>query len=165
MIDQVLEILLPAKHDVPDEEAFKAIESRTLDLGINQPNRKRILVIAMELFQNLKRHANHQHLALLRIRQLRSGGFQITSLNFAGSESTSRLQGKHSELMGCADYRQLFKQKLEKKISGNEVPGNLGLELCFRSASTSSLRMLPFSRDLSLIYLSFSLDNHGKIHS
>jgi hypothetical protein len=158
-----LEIILPVSRDVKDEDAFKSIQSSIRVRFIPPPNRKRILVIAMELFQNLKRHSNHNHLALLRIRKNDKGDYVISSINFADSVSTGKLAGKHSELTETRDYRRNFREKLEKKMSSSEPPGNLGLDLCFRNSSMSRLRLFPYSEDLSLIYLSFTLNDYGKI--
>jgi len=158
-----LEIMLPVDMEVRDEDAFKYIQSSIRVRFIPPPIRKRILVIAMELFQNLKRHANHGHLAILRIRKDNGGNYVISTLNMADSSTTGKLAGKHSELAETKDYRRNYRDKLEKKMSSSEPPGNLGLDLCFRNSSKSKLRPFPYSEELSLIYMSFTLSDYGKI--
>ena len=164
MNQEVLEILLPVNQKLQDEDAFRTIDLRMSELSVQAPFRKCILFIAMEMFQNLKRHANPHHLSILRIRRKRNRGFEISSFNFADSQATGRLTGKHSALKKTADYRQAFREKLAQKMHGTEAPGNLGLDLCFRNSSSSRLQAIPFSDHLTMIYLSFSL-NYGEIVS
>ena len=157
MTHPFVEIILPISRNVRDEDAFKIIQSSIRSRFIPPPNRKRILVVAMELFLNLKRHASSEHMALLRIRKEDSGGYQISSLNFADSGHTTKLSTKHRELCEETDYRQHFKKQLAEKVLLNGQPGNLGLDICFRQSSKSSIRLFPYSSTLTLIYISFFL--------
>jgi hypothetical protein len=160
-INPILEIRLPVSQEVPDENAFISIQNSIKDLLIPAPESHRILMIAMELFQNLKRHANHGHLALLRISEKIPGIYEISSMNFANVVSSKRLSGKHHELSETSDYRQHFREKLRKKYETHDSPGNLGLDICFRNSTRSKLKLVPFDKELNLIYLSFTLKKNG----
>jgi hypothetical protein len=153
-----VEIMLPVNREFQDEDAFKIIQSSIRQKFIPPPNRKRILVVAMELFLNLKRHASKEHLALLRIRKEESGDYEISSINFAETTPTENLSKKHAELLLKKDYRQNFKNKLSEKVLTSEKPGNLGLDICFRQSSGSKMRIFPYSNTLALIYISFFLN-------
>jgi hypothetical protein len=149
--------MLPVSSDFRDEDAFRIIQSGIRAKFIPPPNRKRILVIAMELFLNLKRHASRDHLALLRIRKEDSGQYEISSINLAEINPSEKLSRKHAELSKLTDYRQNFKKKLTEKLSSGSEPGNLGLDICFRQSSGSRMRIFPYSNTLTLIYISFLL--------
>jgi hypothetical protein len=158
MSSPFVEIMLPVSRELKDEDAFKIIESSIRLKLIPPPNRKRIIVIAMELFLNLKRHASREHLALLRIRKEDSGKYEISSINLAEAKPTESLSKKHADLILEKDYRQNFKNKLSEKVLTREKPGNLGLDICFRQSNGSKMRIFPYSNTLTLIYISFFLN-------
>jgi hypothetical protein len=158
MSSPFVEIMLPVSSEFLDEDAFKIIQSSIRQRFIPPPNRKRILVVAMELFLNLKRHASKEHLALLRIRKEDSGKYEISSINFAETSPTENLSKKHAELNLEKDYRQNFKNKLSEKVLTSKKPGNLGLDICFRQSNGSKLRIFPQSSTLALVYISFFLN-------
>lgn len=158
----LFEILIPAGRNVQDEDFFMDVETRVRHTALAPADRKKVLVIAMEMFQNMKRHGNHAHLALLRISEGAEKSLQITSINFADTDSARRLSGKHDKLLQISDYRKNFRQTLLNKMKVVEPAGNLGLDICFRNSSGSILRTIPQPGDLKLIFLSFSVGNYGK---
>jgi hypothetical protein len=162
MPQDLFEILIPAGRKFPDEVFFSLVDDRIRRISDNVADRKKMLVIAMEMFQNMMHHGNHEHLSVLRISENGGNHFRITSMNFANADESRRLAGKHRKLCGVQDYRRNFREKLEQKLTNTEPAGNLGLDICFRNSSSSSLRMVPGKGNLDLIHLTFSIGKHGK---
>jgi hypothetical protein len=162
MTQPLFELLIPAKGRVMDEDFYVSIETGLRQIARNPVDRKRLLVVAMEMFQNLVRHGLHNRISLLRIRKTRDSGYRISSLNFANEESSRCLSGKHAKLSGVDDHRKNFRDKLLRKLQIKEPAGNLGLDICFRNSRESKLRLIPSDNNQNLIFLSFSLENHGK---
>lgn len=158
----IVEIILPANGTISDEDVFKHLDSGIKLLPMNHGDRKRLLVVAMELFLNIRRHGTHHKLAVLRIAQTSGSGYVISSINYADALEVSRLSGKHRTLLGVKDYRKNFRDKLQHKLIVPEPAGNLGLDICFRNSSASTLRVIPAAENLQLIHLSFSLYQNGK---
>lgn len=162
MSQPLFELLIPVKERVKDEDFFASIETRLKQIARHPSDRKRLLIVAMEMFQNLVRHGLHNRISLLRIRQTGDSGYRISSLNFADEEASRRLSGKHEKLSGIEDFRKNFREKLLHKLQVKEPSGNLGLDICFRNSKESRLRLFPSDKNQNLIFLSFSLENHGK---
>jgi hypothetical protein len=162
MRQDLFEILIPAGRKFPDEVFFSLVDDRIRRISDNIADRKKILVIAMEMFQNMMRHGNHEHLSILRISENSENQFRITSMNFANANESRRLAGKHLKLCGVQDHRRNFREKLQQKFPITEPAGNLGLDICFRNSSSSSLKMVPGNGNLELIHLTFSIGKHGK---
>jgi hypothetical protein len=162
MSQQLLEILLPARARLRDEDVYIELENGVRQLNISLSDRKKIMVIAMELFLNMKEHGFTERLSLLRIHDVAGKDFQISSLNFASPAETLRLSGKYNQLTRVGDYRKNFRDKLAAKNFTDEPAGNLGLDICFRNSTRNNLRLYPVSDELNLVFLSFSLHNHGK---
>ena len=162
MSQQLLEILLPARARLRDEDVYIELENGVRQLNISLSDRKKIMVIAMELFLNMKEHGFTERLSLLRIHDVAGKDFQISSLNFASPAETLRLSGKYNQLTRVGDYRKNFRDKLAAKNFTDEPAGNLGLDICFRNSTRNNLRLYPVSDELNLFFLSFSLHNHGK---
>lgn len=157
----VVEILIPANGSFPDEVVFSEIQGRLKLPELSPADRKRLLVVAMELFLNIRNHADHHHLALIRINTV-NGGFMVSSMNFARNPDSRRLSDKHQMLSGINDYRKNFRDRLQRKLVTPEPTGNLGLDICFRNCTSSSLHIFPARDNLQLIHLSFSLHPNGK---
>jgi hypothetical protein len=165
MKSPLLEILVPVNHEISDELAFRKIESVAKSLNLPAIAGKRLLSVAMEMFQNLKNHAHRSHLSMIRVRNSKTGLLEIASLNFADDNSSKRLSSKHDYLKKLENRRESFVKKISLKTQNLEKPGNLGLDICFKYAKSSKLKTVQSDNQLNLIYLAFLLDINGKSHS
>ena len=165
MKSPVLEILVPVNREISDELAFRNIESVAKSLNLPAIAGKRLLSVAMEMFQNLKTHANRSHLSMIRVRNSKTGLLEIASLNYADDISSKRLSSKHDYLKKLENRRESFVEKISLKTQNLEKPGNLGLDICFKYAKASKLKTVQSDNQLNLIYLAFLLDINGKSHS
>ncbi len=165
MKSPLLEILIPVNHEISDEIAFRSIESVSKSLNLTAIVGKRLLSVAMEMFQNLKNHSNRSRLSMLRIRNPKIGLLEIASLNYADDNCCKRLNSKHDYLEKLENRRESFVEKVSLKTQNLEKPGNLGLDICFKYAKSSKLQTVHYDNQLNLIYLAFLLDINGKSHS
>jgi hypothetical protein len=165
MKSHILEILIPVNHEISDELAFRRIESVAKSLDLPAIAGKRLLSVAMEMFQNLKSHANRSRLSLLRVSNTKTGLLEIASLNYADENSAKLLISKHDYLEKLENRRESFVEKVSLKTQNLEKPGNLGLDICFKYAKSSKLQTVHSDNQLNLIYLAFLLDINGKSHS
>lgn len=165
MKSPLLEILIPVNHEISDEAAFRSIESVAKSLNLPSIAGKRLLSITMEMFQNLKNHANRSRLSMIRVRNSKTGLLEIASLNYADDNCSNRLSSKHDYLEKLENRRESFVAKISLKTQNLEKPGNLGLDICFKYAKSSKLQTVHSDNQLNLIYLAFLLDINGKSHS
>lgn len=118
-------------------------------------------MIAMELFQNIRRHRLADRLSLLRIRQLPDHQIQFHTFNLAHSPTSEKLKKKFQILKKTANLKLHFQQKLLTKATEPEPEqGDLGMEICFRHTTKQNLRVFPVGPDLDLIYIEFLLSDN-----
>lgn len=161
MKSDTFEILIPSLVSFPDEEAYQLLEVEATKLGLSKRLKKRFCMIAMELFQNIRRHRLADRLSLLRVRQLPDHQIQIHTFNLAQSPSSEKLREKFQFLKKTNNLKRHFQQKLLIKTSEPEPEqGDLGMEICFRHTYKQYLQIFPVGPDLDLIYIEFLLSDN-----
>jgi predicted lipase len=161
MKSDTFEILLPSLASFPDEEAYQLFEVEATKLRLGNKQKKRFCMIAMELFQNIRRHRVIERLSLLRIRQLPDLQIQIRTFNLAHSPTSEKLKEKFHILKNTNNLKLHYQQKLLSKTSEtNRQQGDLGMEICFRHTLRQNLQIIPVGPELNLIYVEFLLSDN-----
>ena len=118
-------------------------------------------MIAMELFQNIRRHRLADRLSLLRVRQLPDHQIQIRTFNLAHSPTSEKLRQKFQILKKTDNLKLLFQEKLLRKAADPDPEqGDLGMEICFRHTHKQNLHIIPVGPELDLIYIEFLLSDN-----
>jgi hypothetical protein len=158
MKSNTFEILIPSLVSYPDEDAYQLFEVEATKMRLGKKLKKRFCMIAMELFQNIRRHRLADRLSLLRVRQLPDHQIQIHTFNLAHSPTSEKLKEKFHILQKTDNLKLYFQQKLQNKVSEtNPEQGNLGMEICFRHTHKQNLQIFPVGPELDLIYIEFLL--------
>jgi hypothetical protein len=156
------EILLPSLVSYSDEDAYQLFEVEAGRMRLGKKLKKRFCMIAMELFQNIRRHRVADRLSLLRVRQLPDHQIQIHTFNLAHSPTSEKLKKKFQILKKSTNLKLHFQQKLQTKTSDPEPEqGDLGMEICFRHTLKQNLQIFPVGPDLNIIYIEFLLSDHA----
>jgi hypothetical protein len=158
MKSDTFEILIPSLVSFPDEDAYQLLEVEATKLRLGKKLKKRFCMIAMELFQNIRRHRLEDRLSLLRVRQLPDHLIQIRTFNLAHSPTSEKLNKKFQILKKTDNLKLHFQKKLLKKAAEPEPDqGDLGMEICFRHTIKQNLKIFPVGPELDLIYIEFLL--------
>ncbi|HOY94606.1 MAG TPA: hypothetical protein PK509_02630 [Catalimonadaceae bacterium] len=161
MKSDTFEILIPSLVSYPDEDAYQLLEVEATKLRLGKKLKKRFCMIAMELFQNIRRHRLADHLSLLRVRQLPDNQIQIRTFNLAHSPTSEKLKQKFQILKKTDNLKLHFQRKLLSKASDPEPEqGDLGMEICFMHTQKQNLQIIPVGPELDLIYVEFLLSDN-----
>ena len=161
MKSATFEILIPSLVSFPDEDAYQLLEVEATKLQLGKKLKKRFCMIAMELFQNIRRHRLSDRLSLLRVRQLPDHQIQIRTFNLAHSPSSEKLRTKFQILKKTDNLKNHFQEKLKNKAAEPDPKqGDLGMEICFRHTHKQFLKIFPVGPELDLIYIEFQLSDH-----
>jgi len=152
------ELILPAQSILPEEEIFTLLESVSEKFSFTATQKKRFIRVAMELLQNLTKHRSKKFLSIFKLRLSTKGEIKLITFNIALEPTSEILEHKFQKLKEADDFRKLFKEKLIEKITHKEsVPGDFGLDLCFRNSTFQELKIFPREAGQHVIYLAFHL--------
>jgi len=152
------EFVIPANQILKDEDIFAMVEELAKRFSFDSKLKYRFIRVSMELFQNLAKHRSANFVSVFKLRLLSGGLIKLITFNIASGPTSKILNEKFQKLKKAEDLRKLFKEKLTEKISSqNVIPGDFGLDLCFRNSYNHELSVRPYKSTDNIIYLSFYL--------